>query len=283
MRALPFKIPKPSNSAILFEIDEGVFYDQLHQHEEVQISLIKEGTGTLLVGDAIHTYQKGDLLILGAKQPHVFKSENSDGHMHSIFFSAKTFGKEFLNLNEGKGVWDFCAFAKAGLKTNVTLETEALFNNVRKSEGILRLGYFLLLLSLLRRISNLELSDFVYAKSISEKDGQKMNAIFEYTLKNFNGEIKLKDIAEVATMTTNAFCKYFKGRTNKTYFEFLNEIRIENACKLLANAPEKEVSDIAALSGFQTLSHFNRKFRSIKNCSPTDFKKTFSSRKQINR
>lgn len=273
MKALPFKIPKPSNTAIIFQIDEGTFYGQLHQHEELQISLIQKGRGTLLVADTFHHYEEGDLLVLGGNQPHVFRNENTEGLMHSVFYSPLSFGHTFLALEEGKGVGDFYAFAKAGFKVKATPDISALFAFMAKAKGIHRLSYFLQLLAILKVARRETLSSFVYGKKISEVDGQKMNDIFEYSLEHFSETVYLEDVSKVAAMSPNAFCKYFKKRTNKTYFQFLTEIRLEHACKLLRNHSDTSVADISAAAGFQTLSHFNRKFRQHKKCSPTVFRK----------
>jgi AraC-like DNA-binding protein len=99
-----------------------------------------------------------------------------------------------------------------------------------------------------------------------------MSAVFEYTMINFGSDISLSQIANVATMTTNAFCKYFKQRTNKTYVQFLNEVRIENACRLLQKKTDRSINEIANLSGFNNISNFNRKFKVIKKMSPSTFK-----------
>jgi AraC-like DNA-binding protein/quercetin dioxygenase-like cupin family protein len=273
MKALPFKIPKPSNTAIIFQIDKGSFYGQLHQHEELQISLIQKGRGTLVVADAIHYYQEGDLLILGGNQPHVFRNENAHGMMHTVFYSPLSFGKTFLDLEEGKGVGDFYAFAKAGFKIKASPDIISLFEFMSKAKGIHRLSYFLQLIAILKVVKRETLSSFVYGKKISEVDGQKMNAIFDYSLQNFSEPIYLAEVAEVAAMSPNAFCKYFKKRTNKTYFQFLTEVRIEHACKLLRNHHDLSIVDISEAAGFQTLSHFNRKFKQYKMCSPTSYRK----------
>jgi len=74
-------------------------------------------------------------------------------------------------------------------------------------------------------------------------------------------------------MTKNAFCKYFKKRTNKTYVRFLNELRVEHASKLLMDKKEASIADIAYECGFKNLSNFNRQFRMIKECNPKKFKK----------
>ena len=77
------------------------------------------------------------------------------------------------------------------------------------------------------------LSSFIYDKKYTDNEGNRMRNVFEYTMNNFDKPISLNTIAEVANMTKNAFCKYFKKRTNKTYVQFLNELRLEHACKLL--------------------------------------------------
>jgi AraC-like DNA-binding protein len=93
-------------------------------------------------------------------------------------------------------------------------------------------------------------------------------------MNHFNSEITLDGISEVANMTKNAFCKYFKKRTNKTYFTFLNELRIEQACKLLGSNKELSIAVIAEQTGFNNLSNFNRQFQAIKHQSPSEFKRT---------
>jgi len=73
-------------------------------------------------------------------------------------------------------------------------------------------------------------------------------------------------------MTKNAFCKYFKRRTNKTYVSFLTELRIENACKLLQSKEEFSISEVAYQVGFNNISNFNRKFKAIKNITPLKYR-----------
>ena len=275
MKVLPFKIPKPSNTAIIFQVDRGEFYGQLHQHQELQISHIIKGNGTLLIADTIHHFQEGDVFVIGGQQPHVFRSEDTDALMHTVFFNPASFGNSFLDLEEGKGVQEFYAFAKAGFKTIATQDLISTFKAIAQEEGLSRLAHFLLLIELLTQSEYTPVSSFVYPKKISEADGKKLHRIFEYSLQNFPKPIQLEDIAHIAAMSTNGFCKYFKKRTNKTYFQFLTEIRIKQSCKLLKEQPELPIAVIAELSGFQTLSHFNRKFKLYRNTSPSTYRRSF--------
>lgn len=225
-----------------------------------------------MVADAVHYYKSGDLIILGGQQPHVFRNDDENGRMHSVFFSPTSFGATFINLEEGKGVASFYAFAKAGFKLKTTSSLTALFEHLSRVKGIYKLSYFLQLIAVLQVAKKEQLSSFVYQKKISEIDGQKMNAIFEYSLQHFAESITLQQIAAIAAMSPNAFCKYFKKRTNKTYFQFLTEMRIAHSCKLLRDKPEMGIAAISEASGFQTLSHFNRKFKSVQGRSPSRYR-----------
>jgi len=100
-----------------------------------------------------------------------------------------------------------------------------------------------------------------------------MQTVFEYVMTNFHKSVTLDEIASIANMTKNAFCRYFKVRTNKSFFQFLIEVRIERASKLLANDNELSVIEIAELCGFNNISNFNRKFKEIKHTSPLQYRK----------
>jgi AraC-like DNA-binding protein len=136
------------------------------------------------------------------------------------------------------------------------------------------------LLKILAKTNYKSLSSFVYNKKYSDNEGNRMRNVFEYTMNNFTQEITLDAISKVANMTKNAFCKYFKKRTNKTYFQFLTELRIEHACKLLIKQKETPIVSIAELCGYNNISNFNRQFQIYKQQSPTAFKNSFHSNNQ---
>lgn len=272
MKVLPFKIPKPSNVALFFQIDKGAYYEQLHEHEEVQISYILRGEGTILAGDGVHHYKKGDLLVLGSGLPHLFKDDTSQPCMHSIFFSRQAFGETFMNLEESLAIEHFYSNAKSGFKARATSQIAILFKSISQQQSLSKLIVFLQLIQEIQTLEQLPLSTFSYTKQITEADGQKLKAIFDYTLTSFTKPITLTAVASVAAMSPNAFCKYFKKRTNKTYFQYVTELRIAKASKLLRDTTEHPITAIAEASGFQTISHFNRKFKILKGMSPREWR-----------
>lgn len=102
-----------------------------------------------------------------------------------------------------------------------------------------------------------------------------MGKVYDYAMEKYGENITLEEIAERANMTKNAFCRYFKKRTNKTFFQFLIEIRIENACKLMLKQPELSIGTIAEQCGFNNIANFNRKFKTYKHCTPTQYRAQF--------
>lgn len=277
MKVYPFKIPKPGNNALIYQEDiEFVFYDKLHQHDEIQISFIEKGNGTLLVGDRISSYTKNDIIIIGSNLPHAFKSEPSSKNkskMLSLFFTETSFGNSFFELDEFSEIKQFFSKSLQGLL--IDNNKEGITKCFKKLKKATKLERFILLLDILNLISRAKsepISNFAYNKSYSDLEGKKMRDVFEYTIENYHTSIYLKDIANVANMTKNAFCKYFKRRTNKTYISFLTELRIENACKLIHSNEEISISEIAYKVGFNNMSNFNRKFKEIKKITPLKYR-----------
>jgi len=147
---------------------------------------------------------------------------------------------------------------------------------IEKMTILSKLDRFISFIELLKTISKERfktLSSAIHNKSYGEEEGKRMRDIFEFTLSNFERNISLDQVAGIANMTPNAFCRYFKQRTNKTYINFLLDIRIGNACKLLSKKTDLSIAEISYTSGFNNLTNFNRKFKSIKGITPSEFRK----------
>lgn len=281
MKVLPFTIPKPKKDALIVQEDkQASFYDTLHQHEEIQLSWIRQGEGSLLVGDTVNHYSTNDVIILGGNIPHVFKSDprkDQDSHMLTVFFTKDSFGTHFFVTEELRSLQSFFKKATHGFRiTKPSDKVRSIFLAVEKTQKIDRFLYFMQLLKTLNSARYERLSSYISEKKFNEVEGKRLNAVFAYTLQHFKEAISLQRIAMEATMTPNAFCKYFKKHTRKTYGQFLNELRIEAASKALIDFPESSITDIAETNGFQNLSNFNRRFKKEKGCTPSELRKSIS-------
>lgn len=278
MKVFPFKITKTGAESIIYQEDrELMFYNKLHQHEETQISYIEKGEGTLLVGDTITQYQKGDILVIGSNLPHVFRSDTNSEEssvMISLFFTNNSFGKDFFELPTFKTIQPFFENCKNGFI--IKDSPKKIIKCFKKNKTENELDRFIIFLETIKNLNQADkkpLSSYIYEKKITDNEGKRMQNVFEYVMNNYQKNISLEEIASIANMTKNAFCRYFRVRTNKSFFQFLIEIRIEHAGKLLSKKNELSVLEIAELCGFNNISNFNRKFKEIKNSSPLQYRK----------
>ncbi len=279
MKVLPFIISKPENSTLLLQEDRAEsFYSKLHQHEEIQLSYIVNGEGTFYIGDCFGQFSAGDIFAIGEHLPHVFSSEPSDQdvHMISLFFTPNSYGDGFFERPEFHSFRNFFDSVKPGFRlTSNTLEMGQKMIEMTQQDSLER---FLSFIELLHQISKSELdilSSVIHRKKFSENDGKRMRKIMEYTLQNFHKGLTVQEVAEIANMSPNAFCRYFKQRANKTFINFVIDIRIGHACKLLHRNSDLRISEIAFQSGFNNLTNFNRKFRQVKGLTPSEFRNSF--------
>ncbi|WP_272151713.1 AraC family transcriptional regulator [Tenacibaculum aiptasiae] len=276
MKVLPFEIPKTKNLGLIYQEDRGdSFYDKLHQHKEIQICYIVKGEGTLIIGDTVNDYESEDIFVIGGNQPHVFKSDTSKikkSFMISLFFTKESFGKDFFELDDFKELTTFFINSQNSFRVKTNKEKlKKYFLKLQKSRDLVKFIVFIKMINVIIKSEIEPLSSFFYKKKYSDNEGKRMGDVMDYTLNNFNKKIELEDISEVANMTTNAFCRYFKQRTNKTYFTFLNELRIEKACKLLQNK-DYSIIEVSEKSGFKNISNFNRKFKELKGRTPSAYR-----------
>ena len=279
MKVLPFKIPKAQNLGLIYQEDKAAyFYDKLHQHEDIQLCTIIRGEGTLIVGDTINDYKSGDVLVIGSDLPHVFKSDTSiieESFMISLFFTEQSFGKDFFSLDDFKELNSFFKKSLSGFKLiSNQQKIQERFLSLQNASNLERFIGLFDILKIIKKSKTQALADFVYPKKYTDNEGKRMRDVMDFTIHHYDKNIDLDEIANKANMTPNAFCRYFKQRTNKTYFSFLNELRVENACKLLVGNKGLSVSEIAYQCGFKNLSNFNRKFKEVKNTTPSKYRKS---------
>ncbi|MDP9229085.1 MAG: AraC family transcriptional regulator, partial [Bacteroidota bacterium] len=283
MKIVPFKIPKSTNETFRVQIDKIPYlYNHLHQHPEIQLTLIKESEGTLIAGDYVGRFKEKDVFVVGSDQPHVFRNDDKyfkkkfRAFAISIFFDDSTLGSFFWQLPEARDVLSFFRNSSTGFKITGKKQIQIAehLEKLVTTKGLDKLILFLEIIKLLStKKEMIPLSAPYSRKTIKTFDGNRLNEILEFTFKESHRSIKLEEIAKIANLTPEAFCKYFKTRTRKTYISFLNEIRISNACKLFMNE-DLQVSSVCYEVGFNNLSNFNRIFKKVTGKAPKEYVKT---------
>ncbi len=292
MKVVQFTIPVASDSSIVVQEDVlPHFYVHLHRHKEIQITWIKEGTGTLIAGNYMQPFQPGDIYVIGANQPHLFKSDpvyfnkrkKKKVEALSLFFNPVQFTTTVLSLPETKSIHAFIGQSNAGLQVPSSSAKKIIAEmiQVQQAKQAYRLSSFIQLLQTLSNIKgNRVLSSASNIYSISDAEGLRMNDVYHYTMEHYTNSIKLSEIASVAHLTTQAFCRYFKKHTRKSYIRFLNEIRINEACKLMTGSAVINISSIAFECGFSSAVSFNRVFKQVTGVSPSRYIADY--RQQVN-
>jgi AraC-like DNA-binding protein len=113
-----------------------------------------------------------------------------------------------------------------------------------------------------------------YLNTVSDSDSKRMSAIHSYILNHYRGSIRLDDVARLANLSPTSFSRYFKVHTNKSFSDFVAELRISMACKLL-HRNDLSIIQIAHECGYKTLSNFNKKFKEITDSNPLNYRKKY--------
>lgn len=276
------------------EISLPYFISKWHFHpKHVEIILITEGTGTGFVGDSIRSFGPGTLALIGANVPHVWLNDKSHYQPSSslkagaivLKFAEDMLGHEFLSL---PGMQPIQHLVHERSKRGMLFFEAAQPKIGRLMRSLPGLNDFARIMQLLQILKFMACSeDFQYLSSPgfintnNQNDCERIDRVHQYVMENFNQKITLQKAAALANLTPNAFCKYFKERTGKTFFEFINEIRIGYARKYLLDQ-ELSVSQIGYECGFNTLSNFYKMFNQIAHMPPLEYRKKYGQLLKVN-
>jgi AraC-like DNA-binding protein len=275
MKAQLEDIPSKQGGASFYhtKISVPAFEFKWHYHPEYELTYILKGNGYRVVGNSHEQFVTGDLVLLGSKLPHTWWGKNEDGSPSEaivIQFSS-AFIEPFLKLNEGQAIKDLLAQAAKGIR----FESDGLFVQKLGSLGQTKeLESVLALLSLLQDLTTKPatiLCPDSYHNVISKKFETRINKVCTYIQNHYAESISLKQVSDLVFMSESNFCKFFKKATSTTFSDYLNDLRINEACHLLLSS-EDNVSKIAHDCGFESLSYFNRVFLKKKQVTPSEFR-----------
>lgn len=281
-KIITFSLPSSVNNSVLVEEDTSVtMFPYLHKHEEMQMTLILKGKGTALIGNSPFEFGPSAIFLIKGNIPHVFKlhrdclTNPQVMQVIHVYFNYQKAIVYLQNLPEFKQILTVIGRVDHGLLVNKDDETWVA-NRIlalQKKAGLKRFIDFVSLLHLIcEKSANyhpITSSNFPIAFDVQE--GAKWNRIYRFVLNHYTDDISLKDVADIANLTPQAFCKYFKKRTRKTFNNFLNEIRIKEAIMQMTSENFMGISQTAYSTGFKSAVHFNRTFKKMTGSSPTGY------------
>lgn len=281
------KVPTTATSSFSFRHDIKPNFGTIwHFHPELELHYIVKGKGIQYIGDTVSSFSDGDMIFLGENLPHTWRC--SEAYFQSrkklkieayvLQFLPHCMGKDFLKLPETQEIPSLFEKAKKGLiiTGQTKNEIEVTLRDMIHAAPLEKVIHFLKIIQILAATKDYETISPGYANShlanISEM--QRLDKIYSYVMANYKEEISLEKIASLANLSVSSFCRYFKTMTNKTFFEFLIEIRISNACRALIE-DKNHIEVICYDSGFNNVSNFYRHFNKITGMTPLAYKKQY--------
>ncbi|MBO9565663.1 MAG: helix-turn-helix domain-containing protein [Niastella sp.] len=256
-----------------------------HYHPEIELIHFKKGEGTQFIGDSIKRFKSGDIVMVGAHLPHYWRFDDLffeedtrvQADIRVAHFCENFWGDQFLHLPENVNIKTVLEKAKRGIQiTGKTRQQVAdLLERLLHTDGSERIIILMEALMTIAECKQLTtLSSIGFKHDLVDAENERVNAIYEYSLKNYKRKIQLEEIAAVANISPNSFCRYFKSRTRKTYSQFLIEIRVGQACKLLIEN-NLSIKQLCYESGFNNFTSFHKYFKMITGKSPLTYQKEF--------
>ncbi len=248
-----------------------------HFHPELELTYIVKSRGNRFVGDKVEEFAENDLVLIGPNLPHLWQNPSNqagDSQAIVIHFSANLLQTSMKSIPEFESIHLLLEESATGL----VFEREAAAVAGREMHRMATLPPFERLIAFLNLLQKLAtaagkrtLASPGYIPRTTEKDAEQLAVVFEYVRKHFHENLRLTDVAALIHLTPPAFCRFFKKRVKKTFFEFLNEFRIGNACRLLIETNMK-VTEASFRSGFYNIAHFNKQFKKITGHSPVKYR-----------
>ncbi len=253
-----------------------------HYHPELELVLVNKSTGTRFIGDSIERFREGEVILIGENLPHMllnddeYFQDSSELYAEAIavHFKKDFLGRDFMEAPELKNIRNLIERARFGIKFE---NPEPKFIErikklqFQKGNNLERLLEFIQVLDhLANHGQTTVLSSEGYLHEFNRTTNKSLNKIYEYIFNNFDKKIILSEVAEIANMNPSAFSRFFKRVNRKTFKEYVNEIRIGYACKLLTEH-QYNITRICYESGFNNISNFNRQFKKITGRSPSEY------------
>lgn len=227
------------------------------------------------------TFKAGECFLLGSQLPHKFYNPQPGSTKRNwarslvLHFEEDCLGKRFFQIPELEAAKQLLANSARGLRFSTETSKAAikLLSEINRSQGIHRVALYLELLECLASEREPEFLSPVSHIPFSTSSTDRIDKITRHLYENLHNKISLDQLASICDMNTSSFSRFFKTATGRTLTSFVSEIRFRESCRLLTQT-DRSITDIAFDCGYETLSTFNRQFRSFSKQSPRDYRKS---------
>ncbi len=246
---------------------------EYHYHPEIELVCVVSGNGSRHVGYHKSNFRDGDLVLIGSNIPHSGFGLNSlDPHEEIVIQFSEEIIQFPANVKEFNDIRKMIGLSKFGILFSSETK-DRLLPSLYEIMTLKGFEKYLLLQRILAELSAQKdyqlLNKEAMPHTIISKNKERLQAIFTYVEKNFDKDIDINEVAELANLTLPSFCNFFKKTTKMTFTEFLNQYRIDKACAMILQG--KSISECCYNTGYNNISYFNRAFKKYVGKTPTEF------------
>lgn len=246
----------------------------VHYHPEYELNLVLHSKGKRIIGDSIEAYGHPDLVLIGPNTPHAWTGKEPNVQVVTIQFLPDFLSEKAFSRKLTLPIKELLERSKMGVvfsneTTNKFIDRIMLLTETRRFDSLLQ--FLSILNDLATSPGQRSLSSLSYVGQFDTSKSRRIKIVNQYLYDNLINQIKINDVAALVNMTPSAFSHFFKKRTQRSFSDYLSDLRIGNAAKLLIES-EKTISEICYESGFNNISNFNRAFKDKKGCTPTEFR-----------
>jgi AraC-like DNA-binding protein len=253
-----------------------------HYHEQLELVCIIESSGTRFIGDNIQKYEAGDIILIGKNLPHMWQEESpvdstSSSDVVAIHLGSSFTKSDLLSLPEYSNIKRLLDLSAQGIAFH---NAHYLLDKIGRLEKLEGFQQFILVTEILNDLGSSKdfklLTSQGFVEKLNDQKKGRLQLVHDYVMNNFRKEIGLVSAANVANMNPSSFSRYFKQAYGNTFSEYVNEIRVGYACKLLLE-DDISVTQTCFQSGFNNISNFNKQFKKLRNLSPKEYRNRFRS------
>ncbi|MET0392784.1 MAG: AraC family transcriptional regulator [Chitinophagaceae bacterium] len=280
------KVTTPLQSSFSIRHDRQSNFGRIwHYHPELELQYTIRGEGVRFIGDNVDNFSPGEVLLLGENLPHTWRCseeyyQNSPGLSAEaivIQFLPDCFGKDIFSLPEAYLVPKLFEKARKGMNIKGKAR-EQVIGLMHQAVHATHLERLIVMLNIIRVLAETDeytpiASAHAFYKS-NESETLRLNKVCTYTLSNYKKEISLEEVAAISNLSVTSFCRYFKMMTKKTFFDFLIEIRISHACRMLVD-DKYPIGVVCFECGFNNISNFYRHFKKVTGMKPLEYKRKY--------
>jgi AraC-like DNA-binding protein len=282
MKVSNIRLPLDPNNSFIYLLETNRFA-KWHHHPEYELVMVVKGKGRRLIGDYVDRFEEHDLILIGPYTPHVWMcdpeyfDENGRflGQAVVIQFLPDFLGEKFFDIPEHESLNKILAKSSRGIQFlgEAKQRIIELMLGMAEMNSTNRLYSLFAIFQILTSASQFNvLASNAFLNQIKPDEHNPMQKALQYIMMNFQKQIYLEDLLEITNMSYSSFYVSFKNTYRMTFKEFLLNVRVGYACKLLTG-PGHNISETAYLCGFENISNFNRQFKHIKGITPSEFYK----------